>query len=162
MFRTSILLITALMFASSATAQEAQGRISLAAVAEVEVAVEKPNGEVELKRVPADKVVPGDDVIYTITATNVSDQPVADVVITDPIPKHTVYKDGSAFGDGTAITFSVDRGKTFDAAAKLVVRDADGKTRPAAPADYTHVRWQFTQALAPGASHSVRFHATLE
>ena len=147
---------------SGAEAQSSEGKIELKAIAEVEIVIEKENGEIELRRVPAEKVVPGDDVIYTITATNVSDVPVDDVVVTDPIPEHMSYLHGTAIGDGTKVTFSVDSGRSFDQAANRRVRGKDGAPRTATPDDYTHIRWKFTQELPPGASRLVRFRARLQ
>ena len=106
--------------------------------------------------------VPGDDVVYTITATNVSDVPVGDVVIVDPIPAEMTYKPGTAIGTDTEIQFSVDQGKTYDVAANLVVAESGGVVRPATPDDYTHIRWKFSQEIDPGASSFVRFQATLQ
>lgn len=150
----SFVLLNSLAWANSA--------VELIAKAEIEVEVAKDNGEIEIKRVPAGKVVPGNDVIYTITAKNTSNEPVSDVVITDPIPQHMAYRADSATGAGTAIVFSADNGSTYDVPEKLVVVDEDGSVRAAAPSEYTHVQWKFTQELAPGASKSVRFYATLQ
>lgn len=155
---TSGLLILAPALAGAAPEP---GRIELKTVAEKEVAIEKPNGEIELRRVPAGTVIPGDEVIYTIHATNISSEPVGDVVISDPIPEHTAYRDGSAIGPGAEITFSVDGGASFGPADQLVIQAADGGVRPATAADYTNIRWKFTEALAPGESRFVRFRATL-
>jgi uncharacterized repeat protein (TIGR01451 family) len=161
MFRiTSTAVLLGVLATAPAAAQD--GKIELKAVAEVEVVVEKPNGETEIQRQPANKVVPGDDVVYTITATNVSDAPVGDVVIVDPIPTEMTYKSGTAIGTDTEIQFSVDQGKTYDVAANLVVAQSDGAVRPATPDDYTHIRWKFTQEIDPGASSFVRFQATLQ
>ena len=148
--------------AGGAEAQSSEGKIEVKAIAEIEIAIEKENGETELRRVPAKTVVPGSDVIYTITATNVSDGAVDDVVVTDPIPRHMSYLQGTAIGDGAEITFSVDSGSTFDKAANLQVRGENGTPRNAVPDDYTHIRWKFTQELAPGASRLVRFRARLQ
>lgn len=140
----------------------ANSPIELTAKAEIEVQIEKDNGEIEIQRVPAGKVVPGNDVIYTITAKNTGGEPVADVVITDPIPEHMTYRIDTATGTDAAVTFSADDGATYDVPEKLVVVDEHGSVRAAAPSEYTHIRWKFTQELAPGASKSVRFYATLQ
>ena len=156
-------VLTALAVCVSASAPSwADSPVELTAKAEIEVEIKKENGEIELRRVPAGKVIPGNDVIYTITARNTSGEPVGDVVITDPIPEHMTYRADSASGAETKITFSADNGASYDVPAELVIVEADGSVRPAAPSEYTHVRWQFTQELAPGASKSVRFHATLQ
>ena len=125
--------------------------------------VASPDGTVGTRLVPADHVIPGDDVRYTITFVN-EGKAAADagsVVITNPVPENTQYIADSAFGSGTSIQFSVDGGKTFHAANELtVVRD--GVKVPAQPADYTTIRWVFAPALAPAAQSYVSFNARLE
>ena len=164
MFRINpiAVVLAMLVFSAGAEAQAEKGKIELKAVAEIEIEVPKENGEVELRRVPAKLVVPGDDVIYTITATNISKASVEDVVIVDPVPDHMTYRDGSAIGSDTEITFSVDSGVSFDLAANLRVIGEDGKLRAAVPEDYTHIRWKFTQELPSGSSKFVRFRAQLQ
>ncbi len=159
---TTAIVLATLGFSAGALAQSSEGKIELTSVAEVEVEIEKENGEIELRRVPAKKILPGNEVIYTITATNVSGVPVGDVVITDPVPEHMKYREGTAIGRGTEIAFSVDQGSSYDVASRLKVVDADGTVRPATPEDYTHIRWKFTQELTPGTSQWVRFGATLQ
>ncbi len=143
-------------------ADEPQGKVSLETIAEIEVPIAKENGEIEFRRLPAGRVVPGDEVIYTIRAENIGDESVEDVVITDPVPEHMTYSEGTAVGTGASITFSVDGGSTYAVREKLEVTEADGTTRPAAASDYTHIRWMFTDALHPGSSRDVRFRAKLQ
>lgn len=119
------------------------------------------NGRAVQREVSAATVVPGDELLYTIFFRNVGTQPAGNIVINDPIPDNTRYKDGSAFGAGTVITYSVDGGKTFASADKLTVRGADGKSRKAVAADYTNIRWVFKPQLAPGKQGSVQFRVIL-
>ena len=133
--------------------------IEIRTVAEVET---KVDGTDQLKREPAKKVPPGGAVIYTISAANTGSKPAGDVVVTDPIPEHMDYVDGSATNDGAKVSFSVDGGKTFAAKDKLQVRGKDGVTRAALSTDYTHIRWQFEKPLAPGESRAVEFRARVE
>ena len=135
--------------------------IRLKTVAEVEVRVVNDKGETEVKRMPAAKVVQGTEVIYTITVSNLGDQPADSVVVTDPIPENTTYVDRSAFGAGTKITFSVDGGKSYDLAGKLKVKDAAGKLRAATASDYTHIRWVLNFTLKPKDVAPVWFKARL-
>lgn len=118
-------------------------------------------GEEETRLVPADTVLPGETVFYTITFTNVSDEVADRVVITNPIDESLVYLDGSAFGAGMDIVFSVDGGETFAAASELTVTE-DGEVRAAEPRDFTHVRWVMRNDLAAGAQGTARFAAVLE
>ncbi len=82
-------------------------------------------------------------------------------MITNPIAENLQYLDGSAFGAGMEILFSVDGGETFAAAADLVVTE-DGETRGAIAKDFTHVRWVMRNDLAAGAQGTARFAAVLE
>jgi uncharacterized repeat protein (TIGR01451 family) len=141
-----------------------QGDIVITSVAEVEVAQKNAQGKTEMKRVDATKarVAPGDVVIFTTRYSNRGKQPAAGVVITNPVPEHMAYVDLSAAGKDTRIDFSIDGGKTYGSPERLAVTDKDGKTRPAMPADYTHIRWTVAGALAPGASGSVTFRARIK
>jgi len=121
-----------------------------------------PKGEKAKRLVPASKVVPGDEVIYTITYLNKGSLPADRVVVTDPIPPEVSYVDGSAFGAGTEIEFSADGGKIWGAPAALKVKGADGKERPAIAADYTHLRWKVAASVGPGQKGFVRFRAVLK
>ena len=151
-----------LLFMASVASVHAAADIRLKAVAEVEVTVVNDKGETEVKRVPATKVVPGTEVIYTITVSNLGDQPADSVVVTDPIPENTTYVDRSAFGAGTKITFSVDGGKSYDLAGKLKVKDAAGNLRAATASDYTHIRWVLNFTLKPKDVAPVWFKARLD
>jgi uncharacterized repeat protein (TIGR01451 family) len=140
----------------------AEGEVELKTTAQQEVRVVDASGREVTKLVTASKVVPGDEVIYTITARNLSDQAVESVVIDDPIPEHMTYVMGSAVGEGTVITFSIDGGESFDRSENLVLTDASGTSRAAEARDYTTIRWILNTALAPAATRSVSFRAKLD
>lgn len=119
-------------------------------------------GTVQERFVPAVKIVPGDVVAYTIEATNGSTEPAERVVITDPIPEHMRYVEGSGLATDAALLFSTDGGFRFDTAENLSVANEDGTTRRASAADYTHIRWVFAAPIAPDAQRAVRFLAQLQ
>ena len=154
----AIVALAALLFAPTADAK--QRYVELDAKAELEVEVVDEDGEKTVKRVPAVKVMPGEIVVYTITARNVGDEPATRVVITDPVPEHMDYT-GSVTGEGASITFSIDGGKTYDVANALTIPVGGGE-KPAPPEDYTHIRWTFNDALEPGSARSVEFRARLQ
>ena len=118
-------------------------------------------GEEEKRLVPAEKVLPGETVYYTITFTNTSAEIADNVVVTNPIAEELMYLDGSAFGPGMDIVFSVDGGETFAAADELNVVE-NGEARAAEARDFTHVRWVMQDDLAAGAQGTARFAAVLE
>ncbi len=140
-------------------AQQA-GSIELKNVAEIEVKTTDAKGKVTIKRTPADKAIPGTEVIYTTTFKNISDKPAGDIVINNPLPLHTTLVADSVFGTNTDITYSVD-GKNFATPEKIKVKGKDGKEVPATAADYTHIRWSLKGNLAAGKSGQVGFRAKI-
>jgi uncharacterized repeat protein (TIGR01451 family) len=156
-----LLLALALALPVPAPAQN-EGSIELKSIAEMEVEEFNAEGRKVVKRVPAAKVVPGSEVIYTNTYTNVGSEVADKVVITNPVPEHMQYLPGSAQGADMAINFSIDGGQTYDTPARLMVVEADGTKRKAEPADYTHIRWTRQTSLPPGSQGQVSFRARLE
>jgi uncharacterized repeat protein (TIGR01451 family) len=157
-----MLMMVVMLVSRHAGAQ--QGDIVVTSVAEVEVKERTAQGAVETKRVEVSKakVAPGDIVIFTTRYVNKGKQAATGVVVTNPVPEHMTYVDGSAEGKGTAIDFSVDGGKRYAAPEKLQVTSKDGKVRPALGEDYTHIRWTVNGALAPGAGGSVSFRGRIK
>lgn len=146
--------------ATAATAPRA-GCIELKTVAQIEEAYVNDKGERAVRLVPAAKVIPGSQVVWTVTAANVCAQPAANVLIANPLPEHMNYVDGSAVGAGAEIAFSLD-GRQFAAPDALLVREADGKDRPARADEYKHIRWTFRNPIAPGQLAIARYRATLK
>lgn len=143
-----------------ALAQE-QGNLNVITTVQKQEVTLSAAGEPVTELVPAATVIPGDRVVYTITFQNISDEPAESVVITNPIAETLTYVDGSAFGPGTEILFSIDGGQSFAEREALTV-DEDGETRSAEPKDFTHVRWVMQQDLAAGAQGMARFTAVLK
>ena len=129
--------------------------------AEVDVSTIK-DGKKEINRVPAKKVAPDGEVIYTTTFKNTLNKPISNIMVTNPIPTNMLYSADSATGANTVITYSVDGGKTYDAPEKLTVAGKDGKQRPAQAADFTHIRWVYKGDLATGKSSDVGFKAKVK
>ena len=152
--------LLALAMGQVATADE-PGHLNVKTVVQKEEVVVDDAGERRTRLVDADTVIPGERVVYTITFRNIGAEPADNVVITNPISQALTYIDGSAFGPGMAIEFSVDGGVTYAAAADLVVSEA-GVDRPARPDDFTHVRWVMQTELAAGAQGMARFAAVLD
>ena len=134
--------------------------IELKTTAETEQEVVEQGQKVK-RLAPAGKVVPGNEVVWTITAVNVCKTPTDDVVVANPVPEHMTYVANSAMGTGTDITYSLD-GKEFKNAAELQVRAADGATRAARADEYRAIRWTYKSAFAPGATAFVRYRAVVK
>jgi uncharacterized repeat protein (TIGR01451 family) len=145
----------------AAAAPSRAGCIELKTVAETEETVVDPAGERRTRLVPAAKVVPGDEVVWTITAANVCQRAAERVLVDNPVPQHMTYVPGSAAGAGSQVQFSLD-GARYAAPEALQVKAADGTTRAARADEYTHIRWNFANAIAPGQVAIARFRATLK
>lgn len=149
------------LFISAAVLAQDSGQLNVKTTVQKELLVEKDNGEIERQLVAADSVVPGDNVIYTITFTNIGTEATENVVIVNPIAENLSYIEGSAFGPGTKIEFSADGGESFAAAEELMVASSEGQ-RPATIEDYTHLRWTLLNDLAAGAQGMAQFRARLD
>lgn len=159
MKRLTLLTTLLLALTLAATAAFAAAKVSIKIKAEKEVVTVK-GGKKEVRIVPATKFAPNDLIIYTITYTNLGNEPATNAVVDDPIPAGTSYVPGSAKGEGADIVFSIDKGKTFDKPTLLTYESvgAAGKKQRhiAAPEDYTNVRW-IVANIPPKASGKLEF-----
>lgn len=151
--------VIALFACASAAAQE-KGCIELSTVAETEEKYVDDQGRNATRLVAADRIVPGSEVVWTITAKNVCDNPAEDVVVANPIPEHMSYVANSAMGVGTQITFSID-GAQFKPASDLQVNETNGSTRVARADEYRAIRWTYAAPFPLGAIAFVRYRATV-
>lgn len=154
-----------LFFAATTQGQVPAGSLEIKSIAEVESRVAAPQtkpGEAAVKLVPADRVVPGDRVIYTLEVRNAGAAVVEAPSVSYPIPEHMRYIADTAVGPGAEVSYSVDGGHSFDHAENLTVRGVDGRPRPAIAADYTDIRWQLKNALKANSVAFVRFRTLVK
>lgn len=107
-------------------------------------------------------VRPGDVIRYTLNSKNTSDRPVKNLVVTQPVPQRTIFILNSVAatqGNGIAVVYSIDGGKSFVAKPTVPVKLPDGKTvnQPAPAQAYTHIRWTFDQAIPAKTTVSVTY-----
>jgi uncharacterized repeat protein (TIGR01451 family) len=143
-----------------ARAQEPSGGLAVRSIAEVE-SKSVQNGRELVKLVPADRLVPGDRVIYTLEVRNTGATAIEAPVVSHRVPEHTLYVAASALGPAAEVSFSVDGGLSFDRPENLRVETPEGR-RPAVAADYTHIRWQLKNSLKPNSVAFVRFRALVK
>ena len=156
----SLLLLTA--FNVRVQAQTAtKPCIDLKNEAQVQEKYTDAQGKPATRLVAPGKVIPGNEIVYTITATNVCDKPVNAVVINNAVPEHMTYVTNSAMGVGTDITYSID-GKSFAKLEALSVKNAEGATHTPNAEDIKSIRWLYGTAINPGQSGFVRFRATVK
>ena len=160
--RALIVFASCTVFCAVATSgQTTSEHISVRVVAEVQTRVSDHGRQVSAL-VPADKVVPGDLVIYTLEARNEGPMSVDAPTVVQPVPAHMMYVAESATGPGAFITFSVDHGNSFDTPENLKVAAQDGKMRRAVAADYTHIRWQLRSLVKANSVAFLRFRARVK
>ena len=152
-------ILMAIVLSANAFAQE-QGHLSVKTVVQKEEVTVNDAGETETRLVDVGTVVPGERVVYTITFQNIGDVPADNVVIMNPIADNLTFVDGTAFGPGTVISFSIDGGGSYADRADLTVTE-DGVARVAAAKDLTDIRWVMQDELAAGAQGVARFTAVL-
>lgn len=157
----SVLPVLAALTGAVGVQAGAGGTLVLEAVAEIEVVQEYADGSRTLVRVPAETVVPGDEVVYTLLYDNRGEDPADDVFITNPIPEHMEFRRAADSPPGVEIVYSVDGGEVFAPLSDLRVTDGAGRSRGALPADCTHIRWLFRRPLLPGESGQVSYTTRL-
>lgn len=119
------------------------------------------DGRAQLLRVPAQRILPGSELIYEVSYANVGNRSAAELFITNPLPSELSYRTSLPSGASTRFEVSVDRGRSFGDLAVLRVFGADGKLRPAQASDITHVRWHVKRPVKPGDAGKVALKAVL-
>jgi uncharacterized repeat protein (TIGR01451 family) len=154
------LSMAALLLSSNALAQE-KACVTLKTDAQMEQDYTDAQGKPAKRLVPPGKVVPGNEVIWTITATNTCNTPAEKVVVENAVPEHMVYVANSAMGPGTEMTFSLN-GRDYAALNALTVREANGTSRAPRAEEIKNIRWVFTSAFAANATGFVRYRAKVK
>lgn len=115
-----------------------------------------------LKAPATEKIVPGDRLVVTLTYANRGSEPASGFVADNPLPAAVAFD--SVREDWALV--SVDGGKSFGKLAALSVSEkvADGSSasRPAVPADVTHIRWAPAQPIAAGATGTLQYRGTVK
>ena len=152
-------MIAAVLAATAAVASAAAGPLQVTSSILVESRTAAADRTTRIALVKPSKVTPGDKVIFVLSYRNTGAQPLANVVLDNPLPRQIAYR--SANPGSPAPDVSVD-GKTFGSLATLRVRSLDGSTRAAGPNDVTSVRWRLASPLAAGSQGQFAFQAVLK
>lgn len=131
-------------------------------IVEKEVVIQNADGSSQTMRAPAEKVIPGERIVYTLRYVNDGAEAATDLVMTMPIPKEVTFIDGSAQRDGAETVYSVDGGATFAPRDTLAVSGFEGATRAASAEDITHVRWTVTGPVQSAEAGELVFKGTLK
>ncbi len=157
---TNTLAVLCLCAAAAVTSAQDSNHLSIQTIVQKEEVTIDEAGNRQTRLVDATTVVPGDEVVYTVSFSNVGEEPAENVVITNPLPEQLSYVEGSAFGPGAEVQFSVDGGVHFAKPGDLSVSENGGE-RPANGDDFTHIRWVVSNVIEPGARGMAQFRARL-
>lgn len=124
----------------------------------VERHVAAPDGTTRIVTAAGARARPGDRMVVSLAYRNTGRQPIADLVLADPVPAELAYR---APSDGSPLPeLSVD-GRRFAALSALSVA-VPGGSRAATLDDVVAVRWRLSAPLAPGAGGTLAFRAVLK
>jgi uncharacterized repeat protein (TIGR01451 family) len=138
-------------FAQPAVAQVAAPKPIVLKLAQSKKVADKKG----FKLVPVTRAMPGDVIVYTIAANNVSDKPISKLVVNQKIRTGTSYVLSSATPiSGAELTFSTDGGKTYTASPMI-------EKKPAPATKYTNVRWAFKGSVAPKSQSTLRYEVQI-
>lgn len=108
-------------------------------------------------------VVPGDTVLFTLLVSNTGTEPAVGFRATNPMPNAVRFASVSEeWAD-----VSVDGGVNWGKLTELTVKAKDPATaaeieRPANAEDVTHVRWVFSDVIAPGVRRTVSYRGVVK
>lgn len=150
-----LLVLTGLCLAvMAASAPDATPQVTL--IAEQRIAIDSTL--TTYRFVPAENLVQGQEVHYTLRISNPSEFALREVQVTQAVPGNTRYVEKSATGSGAELSFSIDDGQSFAGAGAL--KNPDGSAAQAA--QVTHIRWQFPYSLPPQSVVLARFRAVFQ
>lgn len=131
-------------------------------VVEKEIVVINADGSETTRRAPAETVVPGERIVYTLNYTNDKSEAASDLVLTMPVPDVVKFIEGSAENKMSVVTYSTDGGQSFAPRQSLMVQTDDGNWVPAGSEDLTHVRWRVAGPVQAGQTGQLAFKGVLK
>jgi uncharacterized repeat protein (TIGR01451 family) len=115
---------------------------------------------------PADNARPSDVIEYRLMYSNHGDQPIRNVLITDPIPAGTKLVHPSASKPAAGrVEFSIDGGKKFQAwpiLTKKINENGEEEVVEATPDMVTHVRWALDGAIPPDGGVTLTYRTIIK
>ena len=158
-FLSALLICSTSLMTVEANAEDGAVRFSNNAFKQV--ITKNSDGTVQYDYVEPKLVLPDDVILYEIIFENITQQDISNIVVNNPIANNSTYRESSASGDSTEITFSVD-GENFSSAETLTVKSATGVAINAKPESYTAIRWLYKKTLKPGEKGKVTYKTTIK
>jgi uncharacterized repeat protein (TIGR01451 family) len=124
------------------------------------------NDEGVEKFLPADNARPADVIEYRLVYTNTGDQPIQQVLITDPVPFGTrLLNPGARQTRAAKAEYSIDGGKKFQPWPILVKKTnekGEEKLTEATPDMVTHIRWTLIEAIQPEGGVTLTYRTVIK
>jgi len=124
------------------------------------------NDEGVEKFLPADNARPKDVIEYRLIYTNTGDQPIQQILITDPVPIGTQLLNPSArHPEAARVEYSIDGGKSFQPwpiLVKKTTENGEEKLVEATPDMVTHIRWTLTKAIQPEGGITLTYRTVIK
>ena len=159
-----MLFLTATTLFLASSLAWAAPKIEITLTAEVEIK-EVVDGKDVVNRIPATEAGPGQTIFYTLTYRNNGDEKATNVNLNDPIPKETSLLIDTVFGEGAAVTFSIDGGNTYNKPTLLKYRiersDGTFEDLVATPDQYSDIQWVL-DIVPAGSSRTVGFKSLVK
>lgn len=111
----------------------------------VERVITDINGSARRVLVPADRIAPGDSLVFVVAWRNTGRRPVRGGALTNGIPGRVLIDAADP-----AMDVSIDGGRRWGRLDQLWLPTPLGGTRRATAQDVTHVRWPVPATIAPG------------
>ncbi len=128
---------------------------------EKETLVKNADGSETVVRSPADKVLPGEKIVYKLIYTNDKTEPATNLILTMPVPGEVIYLDNTATTEGATVSYSTD-GRIFSPRDGVRVSDAQGNLRRANGSDISHIRWTVPGPVQAGSNGELIFKGLLK
>jgi len=109
----------------------------------------------------AEEVAPGDEVRYSLAYANASATAAEDVSLVMPVPAEVTYIEASATGNPDDILYSADGGQSFAKRTTLTLGEG-AQERLATADEITHIKWAFSDPIAPSSAGTISFSAVLK
>ena len=108
-------------------------------------------------------VVPGDRVVFILNVVNSGGAPASGFRATNPIPGPITFVTVTEDWAEVSVDGGTNWGKLAAMTVKVKAADTGVETtREATAADVTHVRWIFSNAIAPGAKTAVSYRGVVK
>lgn len=150
------LSVLPLALAAVPHAASAQSEIRLDRQMFVERVQTDINGRARRVLASADRIDPGDQLIFVLKWRNDGSRPVRGLALTNPVPRRAMLAQ-----TGPSMQVSVDGGSRWGRLQDMWLPTPLGGVRRAVASDVTHVRLTISEEVSPGESGRFSYRATV-